>query len=421
MPKRFDIDQPEILHTLLEILDPKDRSKNRVILSDGSVLRRSEDSKNYNMFDYYEDFCVGTKFEKIQSPHILLHACFSMPWLENLRYDPSTVEYLNDRGLEIYLMEPLFLYTGESKKRFYRDLLVTPSDGEDIENIETSFRSGIGKFRSYELDSIESFVKENRLTKVTVHLETVDKENILENIYDTFSIVNTPLWPLTYRNKLSDYSLILPKSGDIENKFLCSNWRYEPHRHLMAAFMSGLDCALSWKEDADIDLLKKKLWFDLEDFPYLQRITQGCLDLKANRRGPLESENIDIAVCPTGQILPTEHYKKSFCVVITEPYFAYPFSFFSEKVINCMMMSKPFISVAPAGSIKYLRSLGFQTFDRWWPEDYDDIEDHKERLIKILDLITILDQYSVEEMRSMYSDMQGVVEHNKKHIDIVKL
>lgn len=419
MPKRFDIDQPESLHTLLEILYPFDKSKSRCVLSDGTVLSKSEDSENYNMFDYYNDFCLGTKFENISVPHIFLHACFSMPWLENIRYDADIVDYLNQQGLWIYLMEPLFLYTGDRKK-FYRDLLVTPPGGIDFRDLETCFATEIGNFRSFELDSIEEFVTANNLKNVVIHLETAEGKSILEEIYPFFSIETTPLLPITYRNILEDYSRYEHSSDKIEKKFICPNWRYEPHRHIMASFLADLDCYLSWKEDSAVIKLQEKIWFDLSRFPYYERIQQGCELLEKNPRGPLEGDGMDTDSCPTGKKLPVEIFSRAFCNIITEPYFAYPFSVFSEKVIHSMILEKPFILVAPARTIKYLKSLGFQTFDRWWSEDYDNISDHTKRLESILKLIDGINFLPIEEIRSIYREMESVLKYNKHHIDLIK-
>jgi hypothetical protein len=419
MPKKFDIDQPAVLHTLLEILYPEDRSRSRCILSDDRVLYRSEDSVNYNMFDFYADFFVGTKFQNIVEPHILLHACFSMPWFEKIRYDQSTVAYLNEKGLSIYLMEPIFLYTGD-KKRFYRDLLITPQGGLDLEQIQTCFPSGIEDYRSFELDSIEEFLSQNQLNNVTVYLETSGGHENLKKIYPSFSTATIPLFPLTYRNNLDDYSGYQCFPEQINKKFICGNWRYEPHRHIVAAFMTDLDCDLSWKEEASIEFLRSKSWFDLDSFPYFDRIKRGCEDLVANPRGPLEGPEIDTDSCPTGKRLPTQNYTNAFCTVINEPFYAYPFALFSEKVINSMMLEKPFIIVGPSGTIKYLKSLGFETFDRWWSEDYDSISDHTQRLLEVLRLIDCINKIPIDEIRNLYREMGTVLKHNKHQINHIR-
>lgn len=421
MTKKFDIGQPEALHTLLEILYPEDKSKSRCILSDDRVLYRSEDSNNYNMFDYYEDFCVGTKFENIKEPHIFLHACFSMPWFEKIRYDQTTIDYLNKQGLSIYLMEPIFLYTPpENRTRFYRELLVTPPGGIDLEDLQTCFPTGIEDFRSFELDSIEEFVSQNRLTKVTVYLETLGGNENLKRIYPSFHTETLALFILTYQNKLEDYSNYHCLPEQIKTKFVCGNWRYEPHRHIVAAFMTDLDCNLSWIEEASLEYLKSKSWFDLESFPYFDRIKQGCASLVTNPRGPLEGSEIDINICPTEKRLPIKQFTDAFCYVINEPNYAYPFPLFSEKVIHSIILEKPFIIVGPAGTIKYLKSLGFETFDRWWREDYDSVIDHTQRLIEILKLIDNINKVSIDEIREMYKEMSTVLNHNKQQLTRIK-
>lgn len=402
--KRFDIDQPEVLHTCLENFY-FDLSKRRSILSDGSILYSSNDSKNYNMFDYYDDFCKGTFIENHRKPYIMLHACFSMPWFEKIVYEKETRDHLNEKGLDIFLMEPLSFYEGKTK-RFYRDLLITPEGGINFDDWQTSFTTT--DIMSFELDSIKKYVEINNLTNVIVYVEEFNSKEFLEQKYPNLKIETLGLLLITYKNKLSNYNLPNNLSQEIKHKFLCMNWRYEPHRHIVAAYLYDKDCVLSWNHRYDFNYLQKRSWFEIKN----NVVISNCEELSKNPPGPVDEESVDLNICPTTRPLPINAYLKTFCSVINEPYFAYPFGLYSEKVINSSIMKRPFIIVGPPHTLKYLQSQGFQTFNRWWDESYDDIEDHEERLLKLFDLFDYINNLTLDEIRKIYKEMSDVLNHN---------
>jgi len=402
--KQFNIDQPEVLHTSLENFY-LDLSKRRSILSDGRILYSSTDSKNYNMFDYYNDFCKGTFIENYTKPYIMLHACFSMPWFEQILYNKETQDYLNDKGLDIFLMEPLSFYEG-SKKRFYRDLLITPDDGIEFDQWQTIFTNT--NIMSFELDSISNYVDANKLTNVTVYVEEFDSKDFLEHRYPNLRIETLGLLLKTYKNKLSDYNLPNNLDEKLEHRLLCTNWRYEPHRHIVAAYLYDKDCLLSWNYRYNFNYLQERLWFNIDN----NIIKTNCEKLSQNPPGPIDDEPVDLNICPTTRPLPANAYLKTFCSVINEPYFAYPFGLYSEKVINASILKRPFIIVGPPHTLKYLQDQGYQTFSKWWDESYDDIEDHQERLLKIFTVFDYINNLSLSEIKKIYNEMKSVLDHN---------
>ena len=72
----------------------------------------------------------------------------------------------------------------------------------------------------------------------------------------------------------------------------------------------------------------------------------------------------------------------------------------------------PFVLVATAGSLEYLRSYGFQTFDSIWDESYDTIKDPIQRLQAVTQVIAKINQMSKAEQKSMLLDMSPILEHN---------
>jgi uncharacterized protein YqgQ len=77
----------------------------------------------------------------------------------------------------------------------------------------------------------------------------------------------------------------------------------------------------------------------------------------------------------------------------------------------------PVIVVAPPRTLEYLKTFGFQTFDKWWDESYDLEEDHEQRLLKIFDVIDYINEKSLQELEIIYNEMAEILEHN---ISVVK-
>lgn len=85
--------------------------------------------------------------------------------------------------------------------------------------------------------------------------------------------------------------------------------------------------------------------------------------------------------------------------------------FFTEKTFRPLGMCQPFIYVSNRGMLKKLKSYGFKTFDKWWDESYDDMDDEP-RLNAILNLIKDLNKKSIDELSNMYKEMIPILKHN---------
>ena len=88
---------------------------------------------------------------------------------------------------------------------------------------------------------------------------------------------------------------------------------------------------------------------------------------------------------------------------------------FTEKVFKPIVLHQPFVVLQAPGSLEYLRSYGFRTFDDWWDESYDAIEDPAERMQAIADIVNAIGNKSLEELETMRIEMASVLEHNFRH------
>jgi hypothetical protein len=107
-----------------------------------------------------------------------------------------------------------------------------------------------------------------------------------------------------------------------------------------------------------------------------------------------------------------KYYNECFCAVVTETYFNSIYANISEKTLYAMAYGKPFVLVAAPHSLRYLKLLGFKTFDTIWDESYDKEEDPQLRMIKIFRLIDYIDSMSITELKRLFKEVVPILEHN---------
>ena len=75
----------------------------------------------------------------------------------------------------------------------------------------------------------------------------------------------------------------------------------------------------------------------------------------------------------------------------------------------------PFVMVAPAGSLAYLREYGFKTFADVFDESYDEETNDVLRLEKVVCLLKDLNNLTVQERQQIHRACLSAVEHNFQH------
>jgi hypothetical protein len=72
------------------------------------------------------------------------------------------------------------------------------------------------------------------------------------------------------------------------------------------------------------------------------------------------------------------------------------------------------VIVGTRGSLEYLRSYGFRTFEGIWDESYDNAEDDV-RIQRIASLLRSLDELTLEGKQDLFDQCREVIEHNWNH------
>ena len=86
----------------------------------------------------------------------------------------------------------------------------------------------------------------------------------------------------------------------------------------------------------------------------------------------------------------------------------------TEKTFKPIALGMPFVIVGTQGSLEYLRSYGFRTFEGIWDESYDQAPDNV-RIERIASLLRSLDKLPVESKQELFEAAHEVIEHNWNH------
>lgn len=101
--------------------------------------------------------------------------------------------------------------------------------------------------------------------------------------------------------------------------------------------------------------------------------------------------------------------------VVNETVFYHDKLHLTEKVFKPIVAKRPFVLAAAPGNLAYLRRYGFQTFEPWIDESYDQEPNHSQRLNMIASEIAKFAKMSPVELNNTYQDMHEVLQFNQQH------
>jgi hypothetical protein len=192
------------------------------------------------------------------------------------------------------------------------------------------------------------------------------------------------------------------------------------------SYLSKMDGNFSWHIKATYEDLKDNVWFDRPDI-----VEEGARFLE-NKLFSIEYDYVMEVENPTDVYIPNHNspsvteqliksYLECFCSIVNETRFAQPTANFSEKTLIPLSIGVPFILVAPPYTLEYVQKLGFKTFSKWWNESYDQIENHTDRMLQIFEIIDFINSKSINELQTMRTEMQEVLEHNKQVMRSIRM
>lgn len=130
---------------------------------------------------------------------------------------------------------------------------------------------------------------------------------------------------------------------------------------------------------------------------------------------PLLFDNEETQVMSSYFITNFNECQDSLFYVPTETVFAGRRKHLTEKTFKPIALGMPFILVAAAGSLEYLRMYGFKTFADVIDESYDEELDGFARIEKVTKLLREIDSLSDNEKQQIHKHCLPAVEHNMNH------
>ena len=105
----------------------------------------------------------------------------------------------------------------------------------------------------------------------------------------------------------------------------------------------------------------------------------------------------------------------SLIYVATETVYSGDRRHLTEKTFKAIALEMPFILVAPAGSLAYLREYGFKTFSPYIDETYDTIKDDIGRIEAVTQVLSEIQARSAAEKLELWQNLLPRVEYNRNH------
>lgn len=153
------------------------------------------------------------------------------------------------------------------------------------------------------------------------------------------------------------------------------------------------------------------------EYPQLGLETEDLVDIKTNYKNyyPLFIDEPDSEkVADFHNFLSRkDEYENSYFTIVSETNAESKYNFITEKTIKPIMNLHPFLILGNPHTLKILKSFGFNTFDKWWDESYDDEFDFKKRTKMVVSIVDVLCNKSKEEMNNLLLEMNDVLIYNK--------
>lgn len=106
------------------------------------------------------------------------------------------------------------------------------------------------------------------------------------------------------------------------------------------------------------------------------------------------------------------YFHSCFINVIVETDFENNLIFLTEKTDKPLLAKQPFIMVSAYKTLDMMKRIGFKTFDKWWSEEYDLIEDSSQRMESIIEVMNDINKWDLDKCKKVYNEMLPIIEHN---------
>lgn len=208
-----------------------------------------------------------------------------------------------------------------------------------------------------------------------------------------------------------------------DKKFLSLNRIWRAHRPALVALLkvnnllySGYVSLAKSSDNKDWNFFEQEVMGCFHEGPELQSLLLKNMDIiKSIPELLLDQTDMTYNHGHTPLDPTYPYYENTYFSVVTETnYFKYLGEgvLISEKLFKCIYLKHPFIAVSRPYTLKYLRTLGYQTFDPIINESYDEEENDCNRLMMIVDEIKRLCNLDERELNIFLDKAREINEFN---------
>lgn len=206
-----------------------------------------------------------------------------------------------------------------------------------------------------------------------------------------------------------------------EKVFLCWNRRFRPHRTNLALALNkhGLVDRSYYSmnlNDPELNSMTFKNTVDLYSNPMLGLTTKDADNFINKLPLVIDGESEIVQMCGDFNRAAKNFYENSLVSIITETNFDLIELTATEKTWKPAKEKHPFIMVGVTGALSAMREFGFKTFDEFWDESYDEVEDSKIRMHKIIEVCKYIGSWTPEQIIEFKRKVKPIVEHNYKMV-----
>jgi hypothetical protein len=270
------------------------------------------------------------------------------------------------------------------------------------------FEGYSGSEGNYDFETIESWRNMENFPKDSVHYvsgnlisnEIVKQKNLKLNVFGV-TMFETWNWDFCLINMDKPSVDFTPE--DDRYLFLSYNRMTRGHRiFLMSEFINknlldrGLISLNKVHHVSDEFISEENAQYIIENTPF---IIDSKYDLNYNLACNISKSD----------------YEKTFISVVTETIVNDNTLFLSEKIWKPIIVGHPFLVYGNVGTLKYLKSLGYKTFDKWVDESYDNELDKNKRGTMVVDELNKFSSLTIDELKKIREEMFEICEYNKQH------
>lgn len=253
-----------------------------------------------------------------------------------------------------------------------------------------------------------------------LYQEYCDNYRVPNDDHNRINIIEYPSSQSVYAGQIERKELTEPTydtEKTPEKLFLLWNRRFRNHRSLLAL---GLD-KLGLIDRSYVSFYLRdpetpdNTFPAILDYPYLLQhgITKEDVDKFCSKLPlVLDGETNIVYMCEDRDAATRPYYQNSLVSIVTETNFNLPEVTLTEKSFKPIKEKHPFIIVGVPGVLEAMHNLGYQTFNEFWPEDYDNIQNPKDRMDRILSICHLISNWTVEQQIEFKRKVKPILEHN---------